>query len=275
MPFQQRTSLAVKLTTLIVASAGIIFVLMILFNYFFLKNTYIAQARETAKLLSESKAQKVSLILARAEGVAATLAPIVAGGTRSEAELTQLLQDAVKHNPEISAMAVAFEPSAYQPGLRYFAPYVYRQGTTIQQSYLGSSRYNYFNWMWYEVPQELNRALWSEPYQEPTSDTIVITYSVPFYRQGKAGKSLSRSGGRQHQPGMAAGYCGRGQNFRSRLCLSPLPAGGVYHRAPKGVDHEPEYKFCGHAYRQSRTAAGRRENESGCRRFYPDQGFYP
>ncbi len=187
MPFQQRTSLAVKLTTLIVASAGIIFVLMILFNYFFLKNTYIAQARETAKLLSESKAQKVSLILARVEGVAATLAPIVAGGTRSEAELTQLLQDAVKHNPEISAMAVAFEPSAYQPGLRYFAPYVYRQGTTIQQSYLGSSWYNYFNWRWYEVPQELNRALWSEPYQEPTSDTIVITYSVPFYReeQGK------------------------------------------------------------------------------------------
>ena len=55
MPFRQRTSLAVKLTTLIVASAGIIFILMILFNYFFLKKTYIAQARETAKLLSESK----------------------------------------------------------------------------------------------------------------------------------------------------------------------------------------------------------------------------
>jgi uncharacterized membrane protein (DUF485 family) len=40
MVFRQRTSLAVKLTTLIVASAGIIFILMILFNYF-----YIAQAR--------------------------------------------------------------------------------------------------------------------------------------------------------------------------------------------------------------------------------------
>jgi hypothetical protein len=32
MVFRQRTSLAVKLTTLIVASAGIIFILMILFN---------------------------------------------------------------------------------------------------------------------------------------------------------------------------------------------------------------------------------------------------
>ena len=99
MVFRRRTSLAVKLTTLIAASAGLIFVLMILFNYFFLKNSYIAQARETAKLLGESKAQKVSLILVRAEGVAATLAPIVAGGTRSEAELTRLLQDAVQQQP--------------------------------------------------------------------------------------------------------------------------------------------------------------------------------
>ncbi len=190
MVFRRRTSLAVKLTILIAASAGLIFILMILFNYFFLKKTYIAQARETAKLLGESKAQKVSLILARAEGVAATLAPIVAGGTRSEAELTQLLKDAVHNNPEISAMAVAFEPSAYQPGLRYFSPYVYRQGTAIQQSYLGSSGYNYFNWRWYEVPQELNRALWSEPYQEPTSDTTVITYSAPFYRDEQGQKVL-------------------------------------------------------------------------------------
>ena len=87
-------------------------------------------------------------------------------------------------------MAVAFEPSAYQPGLRYFSPYVYRQGGTIKQSYLGSSWYNYFNWRWYEVPQELNRALWSEPYHEPTSDTVVITYSVPFYRDQQGQKVL-------------------------------------------------------------------------------------
>jgi polyphosphate kinase len=48
MVFRQRTSLVVKLSTLIVVSAGIIFVLMILFNYFFLKDAYITQARETA-----------------------------------------------------------------------------------------------------------------------------------------------------------------------------------------------------------------------------------
>ena len=146
MFFRQRTGLAVKLTTLIVASAGLIFILMLLFNYFFLKKTYIAQARETAKFLSESKAQKVRLILARAEGVAATLAPIVASGNHTEAELNQFLKDAVKNNPEISAIAVAFEPSAYKPGLHYFAPYVYRQGNTIKSSYLGSDWYNYFNW---------------------------------------------------------------------------------------------------------------------------------
>jgi sigma-B regulation protein RsbU (phosphoserine phosphatase) len=188
MVFRQRTSLALKLTTLIVVSAGIIFVLMILFNYFFLKETYIAQARETAKLLTESKAQKVSLILARAEGVAATLAPVVASGTWTEAQLSQLLKDAVQNNPEVSAMTVAFEPAAYKPALRYFSPYVYRQGDTVKSSFLGSDWYNYFNWRWYEIPKDLNRAMWSDPYDEPTSDAIVITYSVPFYREEQGQK---------------------------------------------------------------------------------------
>jgi len=184
MFFRQRTGLAIKLTSLIMASAGLIFILTLLFNFFFLKKTYIAQARETAKFLSESKAQKVRLILARAEGVAATLAPIVASGTHTKAELNQFLKEAVKNNPEISAMAVAFEPSTYKPGLHYFAPYVYRQGDTIKSSYLGSDWYNYFNWRWYEIPKDQNRALWSEPYHEPTSENIVITYSAPFYKQG-------------------------------------------------------------------------------------------
>jgi len=188
MVFRQRTSLAFKLTTLIVVSAGIIFVLMILFNYFFLKDTYIAQARETAKLLSESKARKVSMILATAEGVAETLASVVAAGTHSEAELNQFLQDAVSINPEIFAMTVAFEPAAYKPTFYYFAPFVYRQDDTITSSFLGSPRYNYFNWRWYQIPQKLNKPLWSDPYHEPTGDAVVITYSVPFYRMEKGQK---------------------------------------------------------------------------------------
>ncbi|MFZ2088672.1 MAG: SpoIIE family protein phosphatase, partial [Desulfobaccales bacterium] len=190
MMFRQKTSLAVKLTALIAISAGIIFILMILFNYFFLKDTFIAQARETAQLLSESKARKVSLILARAEGVAATLAPIVASGTHSEAELIQFLKDSVQNNPDIASMAIAFEPSAFRPDLRYFAPFVFRQGDAIKQSFLGSDWYNYFNWRWYQIPKNHSQAMWSEPYHEPTSDSIVITYSVPFYRQEQGQRHL-------------------------------------------------------------------------------------
>jgi|WetSurMetagenome_2_1015567.scaffolds.fasta_scaffold123083_2 hypothetical protein len=182
MLFQCRTGLADKLTTLIVASAGIIFILMILFNYFFLKTSYLAQARETAKLVTESKAPKVGLILARAEAAAATPAPLAASGTRAEGELVQFLKDALRHNPEISAMGMAFEPYALKPGWRSLAPLVYRQGKTAKESSLASAWYHYVDWRWYALPKEQDRAPWSEPYQEPASDTIVITYSVPFYR---------------------------------------------------------------------------------------------
>lgn len=44
---------------MIVASANIIFIAMIIFNYFFLKKTYLSQAREAARNLTESKAQQV------------------------------------------------------------------------------------------------------------------------------------------------------------------------------------------------------------------------
>jgi hypothetical protein len=47
---------------------------------------------------------------------------------------------------------------------------------------VASAWYHYVHWRWYARPKEQDRAPWSEPYQEPTSDTIVITCSVPFYR---------------------------------------------------------------------------------------------
>jgi phosphoserine phosphatase RsbU/P len=182
VPFQKRTSLAVKLITLIVASAGVIFIFMILFNYFFLKKTYIAKARATARCISESKAEQVSLLLAGAESVAKTLAAIAEGHHYSEAELMQILKDSLKNNAEIFGIAIAFEPLAFQSESTYFSPYVYRQGGKIKESYLGGDGYDYFSWRRYAVPKETDEPVWSEPYSEPTNDTIVSTYSVPFYR---------------------------------------------------------------------------------------------
>ena len=238
MVFRRRTNLAVKLTILILASAGLIFILMILFNYFFLKKTYIAQARETAKLLGESKAQKVSLILARAEGVATTLAPIVAGGTRSEAELTQLLKE----------RCTTTRKSAPWPWLLSLRP-TNRAYATFHLMCIGKALSSRVIWGVARtttstgsgtVPQELNRALWSEPYQEPTSDTIVMTYSVPFYRD-EQGQTVFKEwwppastwrGCRILWPRPKFSITAMPFSSPGRGCLSPCP---------KGVEHEPEY----------------------------------
>ncbi|MFZ5453608.1 MAG: SpoIIE family protein phosphatase [Thermodesulfobacteriota bacterium] len=176
--------------TMIVASASIIFLAMIIFNYFFLKKNYLAQAREAAINFSNTKAQQVSLLLADAESVAETLAPIAAGCHFTETELNQILKDAVKNNPEIFGMAIAFEPRAFKPELYHFMPYVYRQGETIKQVYAGSQGYDYFNWRWYAVPKETNRGWWSEPYQDPVNNTIVCTFAVPFSRSDRGRKNF-------------------------------------------------------------------------------------
>jgi sigma-B regulation protein RsbU (phosphoserine phosphatase) len=43
--------------------------------------------------------------------------------------------------------------------------------------------YEYFYWDWYQIPKELKRPVWTEPYfDEGAGQIIMATYSVPFYK---------------------------------------------------------------------------------------------
>jgi phosphoserine phosphatase RsbU/P len=51
--------------------------------------------------------------------------------------------------------------------------------------------YDYFTWDWYQIPKELNHAVWSEPYfDEGAGNVIMSTYSVPFYRSVSGKKTF-------------------------------------------------------------------------------------
>ena len=53
---------------------------------------------------------------------------------------------------------------------------------------LGDESYHYFTMDWYQIPRELNRAAWTEPYyDEGGGNMIMATFSVPFYK-GKDGE---------------------------------------------------------------------------------------
>ena len=98
-------------------------------------------------------------------------------------DILELNKRVLANNPEIYGMAIAFEPYFLESDKLYFAPYHYRSGGRIGFSMLGDPAYRYFYMDWYQIPKELERAVWTEPYNDEGGGNIIMaTYTVPFYR---------------------------------------------------------------------------------------------
>ncbi|NCP09994.1 serine/threonine protein phosphatase, partial [bacterium] len=83
--------------------------------------------------------------------------------------------------PEIYGAAIAFEPYAYSPNAKDFAPYFFKQDGKLQFTYIP---YDYFGWDWYQIARELKKPVWTEPYfDEGAGGIIMATFSVPFYKR--------------------------------------------------------------------------------------------
>ncbi len=86
-------------------------------------------------------------------------------------------------NDAIFGMAVAFEPGQRHKDRQYFAPYLFRTPVGPKATFLGGEDYRYHGMDWYQIPRELDRIVWSEPYyDEGGGDSLMATCSVPFHR---------------------------------------------------------------------------------------------
>ena len=98
----------------------------------------------------------------------------------------------MEHNKELFGLGVAFEPYAHNPENHYFMPYFCRNGAELKLQWLGSDSYRYFYQDWYQIPRELERPIWSEPYfDEGAGNIIMSTFSVPFYQETEGRRKLA------------------------------------------------------------------------------------
>ena len=118
-------------------------------------------------------------------------APLAGGAKPALPELQKRIRDLLQTNPEIFGSTVAYEPYAYSKKSLYFAPYICRgKDGDFVPSFLGNNEYQYFFLDWYQIPKELGKPLWSEPYfDEGAGNIIMSTYSIPFY-SNKRGKQI-------------------------------------------------------------------------------------
>jgi len=101
--------------------------------------------------------------------------------TLSQTQLNVLLAEVLQKDSIIFGVAVAIEKNAF-PNSGFYAPYVYRDSTSIRTVDLTSS-INYFDAsvLWYSLPKKTLSPLWTNPYEAFfLKGKKLVTYAVPL-----------------------------------------------------------------------------------------------
>ena len=181
-PFLGR-GLAFKLSLFILTSTAVIYLVAFLYSYVTLRKEILADVKKDALGVTMVTLGKIDNVLGGVEKVASFFARDLSGAGRTAPVMIKQMEGLLQANPEIFGVAVAFEPAAFDGRSRYYAPYIHRSGDGFKKIFIGSGDYDYFAKDWYQIPRELDRSLWSEPYvHEGEGGNLVATFSVPFYR---------------------------------------------------------------------------------------------
>ena len=139
---------------------------------------------------ASNRALRLELELARLEAVARMNSSYLNRAVTPTAdELSTLVNNAVRDNPQVFGSAIAYAPGGFEAGRELFAPYAYRQGDSIASIDLGDPDpaigYDYRNADWWRLPIEQQRGVWTPPYFDEGAGNILMTaYAVPFTHDG-------------------------------------------------------------------------------------------
>ena len=174
--------LAFKLSCFVLAGCTVVFGLVLRCNYVCARRALVKNIEASARNLLSATVNHIETVLAPIATIPDTIADILETGSHPMEDLTNALPRIISKNADVYGSTIAFEPYAYDTNRQYYAPYFYRRGDKIEFRYLGDDEYRYFFWDWYQIPQELQHSVWSEPYYDKGGgDVIMVTYSAPFY----------------------------------------------------------------------------------------------
>ncbi|MBM4313508.1 MAG: HAMP domain-containing protein [Deltaproteobacteria bacterium] len=186
-----RGGLAFRMSFFILTSTACIFIAVFGYNYFYSRSQILADVEKNSEIITVATVSKIEIVLNGVEKVPSYLARSLESSKPSLTELQKRIIDLLQTNSEIFGSAVAYEPYAFDGKSRYSAPYICRgQYGVLVPSFLGNDEYQYFFLDWYQMPKELGKPVWSEPYfDEGAGNIMMSTYSVPFYNY-KNGKLI-------------------------------------------------------------------------------------
>lgn len=177
-------SIVVRLILVISIWSGVIFMSVLGYNYYRSRAVLEKELEKNAANLALSLANRVETELVSVSKVAEGMARSLETSGYDESALHALLRETLVDNSGIYGCGAAFEPYAFRKDSNRYALYYFRKNGTVESVRLdrtyGSLPYYY--WDWYQIPFELGRQEWSEPYfDEGGANQLMMTCSVPVF----------------------------------------------------------------------------------------------
>jgi sigma-B regulation protein RsbU (phosphoserine phosphatase) len=176
-------SIAFKLIFLFSITCVLMFLMIFGFFYRFTRRVAWRDIEQDSRLLAESTAGRIESIMLPVQEIPEGLSIYLEHAPLNKETMLKILKVAVEGNPDAFGSAIAFEPYAFDGKSEFFCPYYFKEDGQAKLKWLGGDSYRYFFWDWYQIPKEIGRNIWSEPYMDVGGGNIMMaTYSVPFYR---------------------------------------------------------------------------------------------
>lgn len=160
-------------------------IVLVISSYYVSKNMLSKQIDSKIKNNANELKVSVDSKLQSHAMVAKTLAKAVEtnGSNMSQDDYKNLLSKYILLNHDTMGAGVWYEPSKYKSDIKYFGPYVYKQGnkTEYTDEYM-SEDYAYPNQDWYKNGKNSNGEVsWTTPYYDKSTNMTMLTTTVPFY----------------------------------------------------------------------------------------------
>ncbi len=153
------------------------------YDYFKMRAEVIFLAQEEALEETLGLSEKIHKTLNQSIPIARALSEdlFVMEGTTSD--LIKRLKRVLTINPNLIGVGVAYEPFAYDPDVRLFAPYLTRQDAEIKRVQIENQvDYTVETYDWYHQPLK-NGAQWNKPRFSQAAERNVIEYALPFFQK--------------------------------------------------------------------------------------------
>ncbi len=173
--------LTLKLALFVIVTAVVLSIMLNL-TYRPAVDRIIAEGKRAAEEHAVLLAKRLDADLVAVATTASTLALAIERSDIDETSLLGILTQVVRRKDLIFGSTAAFEPYAFKPDHKAYAPYFYKAGTGVALADLGTDSYNYFAKDWYTEPKKHETPVWSEPYyDEGGGNELMTTFSAPFF----------------------------------------------------------------------------------------------